>query len=383
MVALRRTATSVAVAGLLALLTAHDGTVAAFPGAGPGVDPGVGVGHEDQAVLPARAPAGVGARFYRSNGRCPSPVARGVRVARGEPVPPGAGTFRLERGGTYTVVPRSDATFSAYGNGQRPRIDSQYVGGVGNLRYDSIQVEQVWGGSEATTGRISVTNSKLGGTAISINTTAEADTGPRWTIACNDIGSAGLGANSDSCILALSPGTTILGNKIAGCGDGTGYGKHGVYAKAQNVRMGYNTVGFIGGGADENGQAFSLRLAGARVDHNRYDGAGGQRSAVDFYGQGSTSGTMIIEDNDFRTIALWLDPYDSEGNPHDWIIRRNTVRPVAGETVFVRGGSSGPDAEWRLLKNDLTAFDTVDWLDPCPASVVRRGNTGTNQGNCD
>lgn len=329
------------------------------------------------------AAAGVGADFYRSQGLCPSPLARGTRVARGSRVPSGPGGFLLERGGTYTVTPRSNARFGAYGRGARPRIDSQYVGGLGDIRYDRVQVPQVWGGSIASTGPISVTNSRLGGTSISINTTADFDSGPPWDIACNDLGSAGLGANSDSCILMLSPDSTILGNKISGCGDGTGYGKHGVYAKARNVRMGYNTVASIGGGTNQNGQAFSLRLAGARVDHNAYDGTGAQRSAVDFYGQGSTVGTIIIEDNDFRTVSFWLDPYDSQGNPHDWIIRRNKVRPVTGATVFLRGGSSDTDAIWRIKDNDLTGFSSVDLLAPCPGSMIREGNIGTNGGACD
>lgn len=337
----------------------------------------------ETGALEAALAAPAGADVYRAKGLCPSPVTSGTRVERGSTVPSGPGQFLLQRGGTYSVTPRSHATFGAYGTGPRPRINSQHVAGLGNIRYDRVQVPQVWGGSISSTGPISVTNSRLGGTSISINTTGTVDSGPPWNVACNDVGSAGLGANSDSCILALSPGSTILGNRIAGCGDGTGYGKHGVYAKARDVRMGYNTVRAIGGGANGNGQAFSLRLPGARVDHNVYDGTGAQRSAVDFYGQGTTVGTMIVEDNDFRTVALWLDPYDSEGNPHDWIFRSNRVRPVGGETVFVRGGSSRTDAVWRFRDNDLSGFSVVNSLIACPGVLIRTGNSGTNGGNCD
>lgn len=325
---------------------------------------------------------GAGADFYQAQGRCPGPVERGLKVPRGGDVPPGPGRFLLERGGRYHVDPRSHAVFGAYGEGAAPYIDSQWVGGVGDIRYDNLRVPEVWGGSVPSTGRISVTNSSLGGTSISINTTLKADSGPPWTIACDDVGSAGLGANSDSCLLVLATDSVVVGNRIAGCGDGTGYGKHGVYAKARDIRMGYNSVSDVPGGAD-GGQAFSVRYPGARVDHNVYDGTGSTSAAVAYFGQSSARhGTLVIEDNDFVTVALWLDPYDSEGNSLDWVVRRNTVRPTGGETVFVRGGSINPYARWTFRRNDLTGFESVDKLSPCPGAVIRRQNVGTNRGTC-
>ena len=301
-------------------------------------------------------------------------MTTGVRVPIGGTVPAGATSVLLQRGGTYTVNARSGLTVGAYGSGANPRINSQSVNGLGNIRYDNVDVPSVQGGGIGASGPISVTNSRLGGTAISINTTGAFDTGPSWTVACNAVGSAGLGANSDSCILMLSPNSAVVGNRISGCGGGVPYAAHGVYAKAQNVTMGHNTVSNI-----INGQAFSLRLRGAIVEFNVYDGTGSVGSAVEWYGQGShATGTIEVRNNDFTMVPFWLDPTNVSGNPMDWYIHHNRLRPRAGSAggYAVGGGAKrGSASTWRITDNDMTGFGRASSLNPRPTTLIEERNT--------
>lgn len=61
---------------------------------------------------------------------------------------------------------------------------------------------------------------------------------------------------------------------------------------------------------------------------------------------------------------------------------KRSYRSGSGESAFVRGGSANPDSLWGFSNNDLAGFVRVNSLDPCPGTVIRRGNTGTNRGNC-
>ena len=328
------------------------------------------------AVLVACA----GADDFRATGIC-TPVTTGTKVPRGTQVPSGAASVLLERGGTYAVTPRNGLTVGAYGSGQNPRINSQAVNGRGNIRYDNVDVPSVSGGGSGAGGPITVTNSRLGGTAISINTTGVFNTGPPWTVACNYIGTPGLGANSDSCILMLSPNSTVAGNKISGCGGGLPYGTHGVYAKAENVRIAGNTVSNI-----RNGQAFSIRMRGALVEYNRYDGTG-YGAAIDWYGQGPAShagGTIEIRNNDFTMIPMWLDPTDAAcsqagcgGNTMNWKIHHNRLRPrsgSAGRPAVTGGVKPGVVSRWEITDNDMAGFGSASSPNPRPSSLVESRN---------
>jgi hypothetical protein len=328
---------------------------------------------DEQEPPPPPPPAsGAGADAYRAAGNCPAPVTSGTQVPRGGSVPSGASTVLLERGGSYTVNPRSGLTVGAYGSGANPRINAQGVNGLGNVRYDSVDVPSVSGSGSGASGPISVTNSRLGGTAISINTTGSFNTGPAWTVACNDIGTAGLGANGDSCVLMLSPGSNVVGNRISGCGGGVSYGTHGVYAKAENVTMAWNTVGTV-----TNGQAFSVRCRGARVLHNRYDGSG-YGAFLDWYGQcPAQDGLVEVAYNDVTMIPMWLDPHDGMGNEPDWRFRHNTLRARAGSGgCAVTGGmKSGEAATWEITDNQMPGFSCPSSLNPRPTTLIQERNT--------
>jgi hypothetical protein len=322
-----------------------------------------------------------GAEDFRATGHC-TPVTSGAQVPRGSQVPAGASSVLLERGGTYTVTPRSGLTVGAYGTGANPRINGQSVNRLGNVRYDNVDVPSVSGGAAGASGPITVSNSRLGGTAISINTTGTFNTGPAWTVACNDIGTAGLGRNTDSCILMLSPGSRVIGNRISGCGGGPSYGTHGVYAKAENVHIAGNTVAQI-----TNGQAFSLRMRGALVENNRYDGTG-HGAAVDWYGQGPAShagGTIEIRNNDFTMTRMWLDPTDAScsqagcgGNTMNWKIHDNTFRARAGsqgQPAITGGAKPGSATTWEITNNRLAGFGRAYSLGTPPAALIETGNT--------
>lgn len=312
--------------------------------------------------------SGYGADVYRSQGYCPAPLDNtpgAIKVAGGQSVPSGSpgDVILLERGNTFSFSPQSGRSYGAYtgDNGNtNPFVGNIAVYGVSDIRFDSLDANTIGG---RPTGEIVFSNGRLGNSGNLVNVI----TGGPVKILCNDIGSYGLGPASDNCSL-WQPGSSgeLTGNKVGGCGDGTGYGKHGIYAKARGIKVAWNTFGDIPGGDNINGQSISIRYSGHVVEHNLTTDPG--TYSIGYFPYETECTAMgqcpknIIRYNKFAgEININSESSAPARNYNEFDIIGNTghITNRHCSNSFICGNPYDPRIKWTIKDNNVTGVDYI------------------------
>ena len=261
-----------------------------------------------------------------------------------------------------TLMPRSSGaagapvTFTSYGSGRATISNASgavWFSGKQWLTFDNLvfttgnAAKNVFAGSGgAGSTDITIQNSVVeNGAGVGIIAPTAADT--RWTIRNNTIRHIG-----DSGMILLSPATTVDGNTIVDTGWNSSitYAKHGIYAKARDLTIADNDIS-----RSADGQAVSIRFAGARVVGNRIHDTGYAFGFFD-YDTGS-AGTSYIYGNTVWNLNGYAFYYSGQRDPSgalptvDFVVASNTFALTGGEAVNV---SESGSARVTLRNNVFT-----------------------------
>jgi hypothetical protein len=210
--------------------------------------------------------------------------------------------------------------FGSYGAGEAALPGGIWFNGDNNLTFEKLSVPG--SGADGSEQGLNGTgnNVTIQGCDFSAVTLGIQSHGVSWTIADNTVTDTG-----DSGLLLYGEGHTVTGNTIAGTGlnHTIPYGTHGIYLKAPNSTVSYNTI------TNFNYDGISDRYRNSTVTNNLI--VGGQ-IGIAWFEYDTIGGVSTWSDNriESTTVAGMFVSGDAATNLERFVIAGNTISIASG-----------------------------------------------------
>jgi hypothetical protein len=210
--------------------------------------------------------------------------------------------------------------FGSYGTGKAALPGGIWFNGDNGLTFENLSVPG--SGADGSEQGLNGTgnNVTIQGCDFSAVTLGIQSHGVSWTIADNTVTDTG-----DSGLLLYGEGHTVTGNTIAGTGlnHTIPYGTHGIYLKAPNSTVSYNTI------TNFNYDGISDRYRNSTVTNNLI--VGGQ-IGIAWFEYDTIGGVSTWSDNriESTTVAGMFVSGDAATNLERFVIAGNTISIASG-----------------------------------------------------
>jgi hypothetical protein len=210
--------------------------------------------------------------------------------------------------------------FGSFGTGNAALPDGIWFSGDNDLTFENLSVPGSGAGGSEQGLNGTGNNIAIQGCSFSDVTLGIQSHGSNWTIADNTVTDTG-----DSGLLLYGDSHTVTGNTITATGlDHTiPYGTHGIYLKAPNSTVSYNTI------TNFNYDGISDRYRNSTITNNRI--VGGQ-IGIAWFEYDTIGGVSKWSDNRIEgtTVAGMFVSGDATTNLERFVITGNTISVASG-----------------------------------------------------